>query len=188
MHCRYSPAVTCLSPVFFLPCTNVSFLDCKSNMWLFSTENLEDRKGHTKPRHVETRASHSPLCPVESRVRLPLYFSAVSWVACHRLLCLLTRPLCSWHGNVEYPPMTWLPLGGRTWGVLFIHFFSFGFAPSGFPQKMTYCVCTQMVDCKHGHLPEWTGSPTRELAAGGRSGGPRGLTKSCLCVKLFTGA
>lgn len=40
--------------------------------------------------------------------------------------------------------MTWLSLGGRTWGVLFIHFFSFGFAPSGFPQKITYCVCTQM--------------------------------------------
>lgn len=52
-----------------------------------------------------------------------LFFGCFLGRLSHRLLCLLTRPLCSWHGNVEYPQMTWLSLGGRTWGVLFIHFF-----------------------------------------------------------------
>lgn len=92
-HCYLSLAV------FFLSCTNVSFSDCKSIMWFFSIENLENTKKKKKhkvkeinvAKHLTWRrmlpALHCVLLSL-SCASAALFFKTILGHLSHRWFCM----------------------------------------------------------------------------------------------------
>lgn len=129
MYGRYFSTVICLLAVFFLSCTNVSFSDCKSNMWLFfSLKNLEYIHTHTrifkKSKAKEINVANAS--PGDARL---LLFIVSCPVSCVRLLCPFSQCLAAFSRTSPrwtYTPNMWEGgccgvLGEGWWnlGVLF---------------------------------------------------------------------